>query len=125
VPGQSGCLNRHGELLEEKLVPHGMEGRKRHGPLDESLQVAVPGAEATKKVQHQGAVGDRLAEITERVHHTLHLAAVFFHGEFPLREQVELGVEVERPSLPIPEELALKSEPCLTSGVRLVTDDVL
>jgi hypothetical protein len=38
---------------------------------------------------------------------------------------VELGVEVERPSLPIPEELALKSEPCLTSGVRLVTDDIL
>jgi hypothetical protein len=81
--GRSGCLKRHGELLEEKLILHGIEGGKRHGPLDESLQVAVPGAEATKKVQHQGAVGDRLAGITERVRHALHLAAVVVHGEFP------------------------------------------
>jgi hypothetical protein len=42
-----------------------------------------------------------------------------------LRELVELGVEVERSSLPVPEELPLKSEPCPTSGVRLVADDVL
>jgi hypothetical protein len=41
--GQSGSLNRHGELLEEKLIPHDIEGRKRHGPLDESLQVAIAG----------------------------------------------------------------------------------
>jgi hypothetical protein len=38
---------------------------------------------------------------------------------------VELGVEVERTSLPIPEELVLESEPCLTGGVWLITDDVL
>jgi hypothetical protein len=42
-----------------------------------------------------------------------------------LREQVELGVEVERTSLPIPKELVLESEPHLTGGVRLITDDVL
>jgi hypothetical protein len=78
-----------------------------------------------KKVQYHGAVGDMLAEITERVCHALHLAVVFFHGEFPLREQVELGVEVERSSLPIPEELVLESEPRLTGDVRLITDDVL
>jgi hypothetical protein len=123
--GRSGCLKHHGELLEEKLIPHGMEGGKRHGPLHEGLQVAVPGAEAMEKVQHQGAVGDRLAEITERVRHALHLAAVVVHGEFPLREQVELGVEVERTSLPIPEELVLESEPRLTGGVRMITNDVL
>jgi hypothetical protein len=64
--GWSGCLNRHGELLEVKLVPHDMEGGKQHDPLDESLQVAVPGAEATKKVEHQGAIGDRPAKIMER-----------------------------------------------------------
>jgi hypothetical protein len=50
--GRSGSLNRHGELLEEKLIPHDMEGGKRHDPLDESLQVAVAGVEATQKVQH-------------------------------------------------------------------------
>jgi hypothetical protein len=44
--GRSGCLSHHGELLEEKLVPHDMEGGKGHDPLDESLQVAVAGAEA-------------------------------------------------------------------------------
>jgi hypothetical protein len=43
----------------------------------------------------------------------------------PLREQVELGVEVERPSLPVPEELVCESEPCLVRSVCLVTDDVL
>jgi hypothetical protein len=38
---------------------------------------------------------------------------------------VELGVEMECSSLPVSEELVLESEPCLVSGVRLVTDDVL
>jgi hypothetical protein len=78
-----------------------------------------------QKDQHQGTVGNRLAEVTERVRHALHLAAILSHGEIPLGEQVELGVEVERPSLPVPEELVLESEPCLASGVRLVTNDVL
>jgi hypothetical protein len=41
--GRSGSLDRHGELLEEKLIPHNMEGGKRHDPLDQSLQVAVEG----------------------------------------------------------------------------------
>jgi hypothetical protein len=36
----------HGELLEEKLVPRDVEGGEGHAPLDESLQVAVAGAEA-------------------------------------------------------------------------------
>jgi hypothetical protein len=48
-------------------------------------------------------IGDGLAEVTERVLHALHLAAVLAHGEVPLREQVELRVEVVRPSLSIPE----------------------
>jgi hypothetical protein len=115
----------HGELLEEKLVPRGVEGGEEHAPLDESLQVTVAGAEATQEVQHQGTIGNWLAEIAERVSEALHLAAVFAHGEVPLREQVELGVEVECPSIPIPEELVLESEPRLARSVRLVADDVL
>jgi hypothetical protein len=63
-----------------------MECGKGNGPLDESLQVAIAGVEATQKVQHQGPVGDRLAEVAERVCHALHLVAVFSHGEVPLRE---------------------------------------
>jgi hypothetical protein len=116
---------RHGELLEEKLVPRGVEGGEGHAPLDESLQVAVAGVEATQEVQHQGTIDNWLAEIAERVSQTLHLAAVFSHGEVPLREQVELGVEVECPSISIPKELVLESEPGLARSVRLVADDVL
>jgi hypothetical protein len=40
----------YGELLEEKLVPHDVEGGEGHASLDESLQVAVAGAEATQEV---------------------------------------------------------------------------
>jgi hypothetical protein len=50
---------------------------------------------------------------------------VLSHGEVPLREQVEPSVEVERPCIPVPEELVLESEPRLTGGVHLVAGDVL
>jgi hypothetical protein len=123
--GWSGRLIRHGELLEEKLVPHGVEGGEGHAPLDESLQVAVAGAEATQEVQHQGTIDDWLAEVVERVCKALHLTAVLSYGEVPLREQVELGIEVERPCIPIPEELVLESKPRLARSVRLIADDVL
>jgi hypothetical protein len=53
-----------------------MEGGKGHDPLDESLQVAVVGVEDTQKVQHQGTIGERLAEVADRVRHALHLATV-------------------------------------------------
>jgi hypothetical protein len=78
--GRSGCLSRHGELFEEKLVPHDNGRWERDDPLDESLQVAVAGTEATQKVQHQGAVVDWLAEVTEGVCQALHLAAILPHG---------------------------------------------
>jgi hypothetical protein len=102
-----------------------MECGKGNGPLDESLQVAKTGAEATQKVQHQGPVGDRLAEVAEGVCHALHLEPVLVHGEVPLREQVEIGVEVQGASVPVPEELFFEGEPRLMARVRLVADDVL
>jgi hypothetical protein len=123
--GRSRCLNRHGLLLKEKLVLHCMEGGKGHGPLDESLQMAVAGAEATQEVQHQGTDDHRLTEDAEGVSKTLHLAAVLSHEKVPLRELVELGVEVKGPSVSVPEELFLDGEPRLSAGIRLVADDVL
>jgi hypothetical protein len=42
-----------------------------------------------------------------------------------LREQVELGIEVQGASVPVPEELFFEGEPRLTARVRLVADDVL
>jgi hypothetical protein len=70
-------------------------------------------------------VGDRLAEVAEGVRHALHLAAVLPHGVIPLRELVELGVEVEGPSVLVPEELFLEGEPRLRARVCLVANDVL
>jgi hypothetical protein len=125
VPCRSGSLDRHGELLEKKFIVHGAEGGKRHGPLDESLQVVVAGAEATQEVQHQGTVRHRLAEVAEGVCQALHLAAVLPHREVALGELVELGVEVKGPSVPVPKELFLEGEPRLAGHVRLVADDVL
>jgi hypothetical protein len=60
---------------------------------------------------------NRFTEVVERVRNAVHLTTVLAHGEIPLGEQVELDVEVERPCLPLPEELALKSEPRVASGV--------
>jgi hypothetical protein len=111
---------RHGELLEDKLIPHRMEGGKGHSPLDKSLQVTIARAEATQEVQHQGVVRHRLVEIAEGVRQALHLAAVLPHGEFPLGELVELGIDVKSSSVPIPEELFLEGEPRLTARVHLV-----
>jgi hypothetical protein len=102
-----------------------MEGGERHGPLDQSFHVAVAGAEATQEVQHQGTVRHWFAEIAEGVRQTFHFAAVLLHGEVPLGELVELSIEVKSPSVQVPEELFLESEPRLTAHVRLVADDVL
>lgn len=43
----------------------------------------------------------------------------------PLRELVELYVEVESPSILVPEELFLEGESRLSTCVRLAADDVL
>jgi hypothetical protein len=106
------------------LVVDDVKSGDGQGPLDESLQVVVAGAEATQKVQHQGTVGDRLTDVAERV------ACPSSGGSTrsrigPLREQVERRVEVERPSLPIPDELLLKGDPSLASGALLVANDVI
>jgi hypothetical protein len=60
-----------------------VEGGEGHIPLDESLQVAVAGVEATQKVQHQCTVDDGLTEVEEGVRHALHLATILTHGEVP------------------------------------------
>jgi hypothetical protein len=120
-----GSIVCHGKLLEEKLIPHRMEGGEGHAPLDESLQVIVAGAEATQEVQHQGAVYHRLAKIAEGFRQALHLVVVLPHSEVPLGELVELGVDVKSWSVSVPEELFLEGKPRLTDRVRLVTDDVL
>jgi hypothetical protein len=95
-----------------------VEGEEWHSPLDESLQVAVAGSEATQKVQHHGTIDDGL-------HGGSPPNPSSSDNTFQQRELVELGVEVEHPNLLVPEELPLESEPRLASIVRLVADDVL
>jgi hypothetical protein len=123
--GRSGRLMRLGELLEEKLVPRGVEGGEGHAPLDESLQVAVAGLRPRRRFS------TKVRSTTGSPRSRRESARPFIWRQYsptersPLREQVELGVEVECPSIPIPEELVLESEPRLARGVRLVADDVL
>jgi hypothetical protein len=115
--GRSGTLDRHGELLEEKLIPHGMKGGGRHNPLDQSLQVAVAGDEATQEVQHQGTVRHRLAEIAEGVRQALHLAAVSPTERPPPERTGGTGRRGEGPERPcsrgtVPRERATPDGPC-------------
>jgi hypothetical protein len=102
-----------------------MEGGKGHGPLDESLQVVVAMAEAMQKVQHQGTVGDRLPRSRRESAMPFIWQQYSPTKKIPLRELVELGVEVESPSVPVPEELFLEGEPHLSTRARLVADNVL
>jgi hypothetical protein len=78
-----------------------------------------------QKVQNQGTVRHWLTEIVEGVRQVFHLAAVLLHGEVPLGELVELGIEVKSLGVLVPEELFLEGEPRLAARVRLVMDDVL
>jgi hypothetical protein len=55
------------ELLKDEVVLDLLEGRERNGPHDQSPQVVVALAEATKEVEDEGTGGDRLAEATEGI----------------------------------------------------------
>jgi hypothetical protein len=123
--GRRVSLVRHGELLEEKLIPHRMEGGERHSPLDESLQVTVAG------LRPRGRFSTKVRSATGSARSRRESARPFICRQYsptsrsPLVELVELGVEVKSSSVPVPEELFLEGEPRLTARVRLVADDVL
>jgi len=87
--------------------------------------VVVPPVEATKEVEDERTIRDRLAEVTEGVRHALHLAAVLGDGKVALDEDSESGVEVESTSLAVAEELVLNGKPGLASGATALADDVL
>ena len=91
--GQRGCLNCHGELLKEKLISHDMECGKWHGGGSTS-RYGPPSASRG----HGGSPPG------------LHLAIVLPHGGVPLREPVELGVEVQGVSVLVTEEVYLEGE---------------
>src|SRR6266540_7374738 len=101
------------------------EGGERHCPRDPSLHVVVPPVEATKEVEDERTIRDRLAEVTEGVRHALHLAAVLGDGKVTLDEDSESGVEVESTSLAVAKELVLNGKPGLASGATALADDVL
>jgi hypothetical protein len=84
--------------------------------LDEGPLVVVASAEATQKVEDEGAVEDRLTEIAEGVCHVLHPMAVLADREVLLRVNAEGCVEVERAGLSVAEKLGLEGDPGLVSG---------
>jgi hypothetical protein len=67
--------------------------------------------EAANDVEHQRALSDGLAEITQGIHHVLEAPAVVGDRQVALAELAELGVEVEGTGLLVPKELFLKGEP--------------
>jgi hypothetical protein len=84
--------------------------------LDEGPLVVVASAEATQKVEDEGAVEDRLTEIAEGVCHVLHPMAVLADREVLLRVNAKGCVEVERAGLSVAEKLGLEGDPGLVSG---------
>ena len=70
--------------------------------------VALPLVEAMDEVEYDRAVSDRLAKV---VCYPLEAHAVVGDGVVTLGEAPKLGVEVERPGLPIVEELRFQGNP--------------
>jgi hypothetical protein len=67
--------------------------------------------ETANDVEHQRALSDGLAEITQGVRHVLEAPAVVGDRQVALAEVTELGVEMEGTGLLVPKELFLEGEP--------------
>ena len=76
-------------------------------------------------IEHQDPVGHRAPEVVKSISHALHPPAELTHGEVPLLEGAEGGVELESAELGIAEELPLERQPGLSSGAAVSPDDVL
>ena len=114
-----------GDLLQEKVIIHLLEGREGHGADDQGPQVGETLVEPSEEVQDECAVADWLAEGTKVIRHLLQLAAVLGDREVALGEGAKGGVEVEGPSLSVAPEQGLESDPSLASSAPGLADDVL
>jgi hypothetical protein len=79
--------------------------------------------EATKHVEDEGAVSDNLSQGGEIVGHLLQTAAVLGDGEITLYEVAKLRLELDRPCLPIAQELGFNGKPGVLGSGALGGDD--
>lgn len=96
------------DLGEKKLRACFQEHREQvlHG--ENSLQVVVRFIETSKEVEDEGLVGDRFAEVRQRIHHGMKTTTVVGAGYVALKEGVELGGEVDGAKLGVAKELVLE-----------------
>lgn len=96
------------DLGEKKLRACFQEHREQvlHG--ENSLQVVVRFIQTSKEVEDEGLVGDRFAEVHQRIHHGMKTTTVVGAGYVALKEGVELGGEVDGAKLGVAKELVLE-----------------
>jgi hypothetical protein len=113
-----------GEFLQGQIVLHLQEGGEGAGASQQSIDVREALVEATKHVEDEGAVGDDLSQGGEIVGHLLQTAAVLGDGEITLYEVVKLRLELDRPCLPIAQELGFDGEPGVPGSGALGGNDL-
>jgi hypothetical protein len=93
------------------------------GAPQQSTDVCEALVETTKHVEDEGAVSDNLSQGGEIVGHLLQMAAVLSDGEITLYEVAKLRLELDRPCLPIAQELGFDGEPGVPGSGALGGDD--
>jgi hypothetical protein len=79
--------------------------------------------ETTKHVEDEGAVSDNLTQGGEIVGHLLQTTTVLGDREITLYEVAKLRLELDRPCLPIAQELGFDGEPGVPGSGALGGDD--
>jgi hypothetical protein len=116
---------RHVELGQAQISADVVEGGEGPLPGDELGHELKSFIETTQNVEHQSAILDGLAKISQAVGHVLHLPAVFVDGESALAELAEFGVKKHGAGFAVVEELLLQAKPRSTSGDAVAfIDDV-
>jgi hypothetical protein len=76
-------------------------------------------------IQHESAIGDIDAEVSEGVGEALHLLTVVVDAEVALNEAPEGGVDVEGAGFTVAEEVVLQCQPSVASRMAVLPGDVL
>jgi hypothetical protein len=113
-----------GVFLQGQIVLHLQEGGEGAGASQQSTDVREALVEAMKHIEDEGAVGDDLSQGGEIVGHLLQTAAVLGDGEITLYEVVKLRLELDRPCLPIAQELGFDGESGVPGSGALGGDDL-
>jgi hypothetical protein len=112
-----------GEFLQGQVVLHLQEGGERAGASQQSTDVREALVESTKHIEDEGAVSDNLSQGGEIVGHLLQTTAVLGDGEITLYEVAKLRLELDRPCLPIAQELGFDVESGVPGSGALGGDD--